>query len=78
MDINLGLLHKCFVPISPVEELKPIEALALVNRWMKLKHYFYYEDLNALYELKDQKIVEFVKAGEMQATTVIVRESLVD
>lgn len=66
---------KSFTPTCPVEQLSPVEALVLLNRWMKLKSYFYYDDLDALYELKDEKIAEFVKSGQLRVTSVIVRES---
>lgn len=67
--------HKGFVATKPVEQLQAVEALALLNRWVKLKDYFYYDDRDALQALKNRQIAEFVRAGEMQATAVIVRES---
>ena len=73
--VNLENQHKGFVATVTLEELLPVEALALVNRWAKLKSYFYHDDRDALYTLKDRKIAEFVKAGEMKAVAVIVRES---
>ncbi len=40
--------HKGFVATKPVEQLQAVEALALLNRWVKLKDYFYYDDRDAL------------------------------
>lgn len=60
---------------KPITELTPVQALALVNRWAKLKSDFFYDDVDALYELKYCKIVEWVRAGEMIATKVIMRLS---
>lgn len=71
----MRLEHSSFFTNEPVENLKPVEALALINRWAKLKSYFYYDDIDALYELKDRKVKELVEAGEMVATAVIARES---
>lgn len=64
-----------YVPNKPITELKPVQALALINRWVKLKSYFYYADVDALYELKDRKIAEWVEADEMVATKIIMRPS---
>ncbi len=73
--VHKDLVHKGFEASSTIERLAPVEALALINRWAKLKSYFHRDDIDALYELKDQKISEFVCCGEMIATAVIVRES---
>ncbi len=67
--------HEGFIATKPVEQLQPVEALALLNRWVKLKDYFHYDDRDTLYALKNRQIAKFVRAGEMQATAVIVRES---
>ncbi len=58
---------------APVNQLHPHQALALINRYAKLKNHFYYADIDVLYDIKDSKIQEWVKAGEMVATKVIQR-----
>ncbi len=60
---------------APVNELHPHQALALINRYAKLKNDFYYADLNVLYDIKDSKIREWVKVGEMVATKIIQRSN---
>jgi hypothetical protein len=64
-----------YVTDNPVSELTPLQALALVNRWAKLKGYFWYDDKDALYDLKDRKIAEWVTSGKMIPTFIIRRES---
>ncbi|MEC4885655.1 MAG: hypothetical protein SAL70_30720 [Scytonema sp. PMC 1070.18] len=64
-----------YVADKPVSELTPVQALALVNRWAKLKEYFWYDDKDALYDLKDRKIAEWVTSNEMIPTFIIRRES---
>ena len=67
--------YTVFSPTKPVEDLLPVEALALLNRWAKLRNYFYYDDLDFLYEIKEQKIAEWLEKGELTPTAVIVRET---
>jgi hypothetical protein len=64
-----------FVTSLPISELHPHQVLALVNRWAKLKGYWYDRDLDALYNLKDQLIKTWVDSGSMSATKIIRRES---
>lgn len=64
-----------YVATKPINELLPVEALALVNRWAKLKSYFFYDDRDALYALKDREIAKMFKAGNLIAVKVIARES---
>ena len=63
-----------FVTNKKVEELLPVEALVFVNRWAKSDN-FYYEDRDALYDLKDGKIHQWLKSEELKITGVIERES---
>jgi|GEM_PF-2915031 len=58
---------------APVNQLHSHQVLALINRYAKLKNYFYYADIDVLYDIKDSNIREWVKAGEMVATKVIQR-----
>lgn len=72
--LNTKHEYKGFHTTKPVESLLPVEALALLNRWAKL-HYFYHDDLDLLYEIKEEKIAEWLKDGEIAATSIIIRES---
>ena len=67
--------YKGFSTNKPVHSLSPVEALAFLNRWAKLRNYFYYEDINILYEIKEEKIAEWLKSAEVISTAIIVRES---
>lgn len=66
---------KGYVVAKPIDKIVPIEAMVLVNRWAKLKDEFYYDDRDALYDLKDRKIAEMVRNGKAIATKVITRET---
>lgn len=61
---------KGYVVAKPIDKIVPIEAMVLVNRWAKLKDEFYYDDRDALYDLKDRKIAEMVRNGKAIATKV--------
>lgn len=65
-----------FVAVIPVDQLHPHQALTLVNRWAKLKGYWYQNHLEALYTLKDKLIFQWVDQGSMVVNKVIQRESL--
>jgi hypothetical protein len=58
---------------SPVSELLPVQALALLNRWAKLKYHFQLCDVEYLYVIKDRKILEWINSNEMMATRIIRR-----
>lgn len=64
-----------YIVDKPIVELKPVEALALINRWLKLENYFYYDDRDKLYDLKYRKIVEWLELKEMVATAIIKRDN---
>ncbi len=64
-----------FTAEIPISQLHPHQALALINRWIKLKGYWFHEDRDALYKLKDDCILEWVKEGTMIPTKVIERET---
>lgn len=63
-----------YSPKVPLEKLKPVEALALVNRWAKSNR-LQQADRDALYDLKDRKLAEFLKHSEVALVAVIIRES---
>lgn len=63
-----------YVASKPIEELHQHEALALVNRYAKLKGK-HYEDIDYLYSIKHRKILEWLNEGTLKATKVIKRES---
>ena len=67
--------YSSFKTEKACSDLLPVEALALINRWAKVKNRFYYEDVNALYQIKEEKISEWLANGEIVATTIITRES---
>jgi len=67
--------HKSFDITKPIEELSEVEALVLVNRWVKCKNYFYHDDRDILYAIKDQKIDSWLKSGELKVNKIIQRES---
>lgn len=62
-----------FYTTKPVEKLKPIEALALLNRWAKIRNYFWDRDIDFLYEIKDRKIREWLETKELFANAIILR-----
>ena len=64
-----------FTAEIPVSQVHPHQALALINRWIKLKGYWFHEDRDALYKLKDDCILEWVKEGTMIPVKVIERET---
>lgn len=66
-----------FTTANPITQLHPHQVLALINRWAKLKSYWYYADRDVLYHLKDELIFKWVNKGSMVATKVIQRESSV-
>lgn len=61
--------------VIPLVNLHPHQALTLLNRWAKLKDYFYHADRNALYALKGKTIAGWLATGEVTATRLICRES---
>ena len=63
-----------YVASKPIEELHQHEALALVNRYAKLKGK-HYEDIDYLYSIKHRKILNWLNEGTLKATKVIKRES---
>ncbi len=71
-------MAETFTPVElskPINELTQIEALVLVNRWLKMKSYFFYADSDELYALKGRKIAEFVRNGSLRMVKVIRRET---
>jgi len=67
--------NKAYQANKPLEELSPVEALVLINRWLKLKSRFYYADADKLYSIKTQQILKMFQEGAMLATRVIVRDT---
>lgn len=67
--------YKGFNTTKPVESLLPVEALALLNRWAKTRSYFYYDDIDRLYQVKDYYIARWLSSKELIPTAIIVRES---
>lgn len=60
---------------TPISQLHPHQVLVLINRWIKLKHYWFHEDRDALYKLKETLIKEWVEEGTMAPIKIIQRET---
>ena len=63
-----------FTTQLPVDLLNPHQALALVNRWVKVDRW-YPEDKDALYNLKHRLLSEWWREGTLQLTGVLERDS---
>ena len=68
------MIHHTACDHKPLHELLPVEALVYLNRWAKLKDRFYHYDRDTLYDIKDEKIAEWIAEGELIPAKVIVRE----
>lgn len=60
---------------KPIDELSELEALVLMNRWVKLKGYFFYDDRDALYDRKDGILKRFLAEGILRVSKVVQRET---
>lgn len=64
-----------YIAQKPIEQLSQIEALALINRWLKLPNYFWYDDKDVLYAIKEKKLATWCQSKEMIVTRVVMRDT---
>jgi hypothetical protein len=60
---------------KPIDQLTQIEALVLINRWLKLPNYFWYDDKDELYSIKEKKLINWCRTEEIIVTRIVMRDA---